>query len=154
MKIAVLYDSYYGNNKLVAEEIAKSFNTTVTLSHVKEFTKDGPYDLLVLGCPTRAMRPTGPMVRFIKTLSKEDAKQLAIYDTRMDKTKVPKFLQWMMKHLGHALETLEKKLTKKNRNWILDTNFFEVLDAEGPLKEGQLEKANSWGISLLENLSK
>jgi flavodoxin len=153
MKIAVLYDSYYGNNKQIAETIAGSFQSDVTLSSVKDFQLDSTYDLLVLGCPTRGMRPTKPMVTFIKKLRPSDTKKVAIYDTRMDKTTIPRFLVFMMKYLGHAIETMEKKLLKKDKNWILDTNYFEVIDGQGPLGEGQIEKAQKWAKSLQDNLT-
>lgn len=152
MKIAVLYDSYFGNNKQIAEEIAQCFKTDVTLSYVPDFIIDGPYDLLILGCPTRAMRPTKPMLQFIKTLTSQDAKKVAIYDTRMVKENLPKFLVWMMKLFGHAIETMEQKLRKKDPNWLLDKQYFEVVDSKGPLADQQTEKAREWALSLKDNL--
>ena len=70
MEILVVYDSYFGNT----EEIARSLCEAVPKPHVatmvkvKDFSSDQAYscDLLLIGSPTRAFRPTKAIVGMIR----------------------------------------------------------------------------------------
>ena len=62
MKTLVIYDSLYGNTKIVARSIAEAIPEKVEMSHVSEAPAfdTGAYDLLVVGGPTHGGGPPMP----------------------------------------------------------------------------------------------
>ncbi|HOO26895.1 MAG TPA: hypothetical protein PLU43_00400, partial [Lachnospiraceae bacterium] len=143
MNVMIVYDSYFGNN----EKAARIMSDAITLAHqvkavhIKEMQKRLPKetDLLVIGTPTRVFRPSGPVIRFIKSLDRDFLKDrmVSVYDTRMDvgKLDVP-ILKVLHTCRGSAAAYMEKKLLAKKAVIIGEPAGFVVCDSVGPFEEG------------------
>ena len=53
-----------------------------------------------------------------------------------------------MKLFGYAAEPISKKLRNKGAEIVIPPEGFCVNDTEGPLKEGELERAKSWILQI------
>ena len=75
MKAVVVYDTYYGNTKRVAEAIAEQLKVDgheVDLRSVREDSTSPPQaDVLFVGSPIRFGGPTGRIKKFVKKLDKD-----------------------------------------------------------------------------------
>ncbi len=91
--IWIIYDSFFGNTKKVANTISESLmrestDLDVSCHHVEEVDwqsiKEG--DTLVIGSPTRAFGPTKAIKAFLQSVltSKGKGVKIALFDTRMD----------------------------------------------------------------------
>ncbi|MGB7595434.1 MAG: flavodoxin family protein [Erysipelotrichaceae bacterium] len=153
MKTLVIYDSVFGNTKMIAEAITLGLNEDAKALHVSEATKDFEgIGLLIVGSPTRGFRPTPAITAFLKSIpaGKLDGIKIAAFDTRMDIKKVNnKFLTFMVKLSGYAVEKIEKQLIAKGGT-SLGTEWFCVSASEGPLLEGETDRAASWAGGLVK----
>jgi hypothetical protein len=74
---------------------------------------------------------------------KGDGKKAAAFDTRIDKSPML---------TGAASRGIAKRLKKAGYEVVADPESFFVDDSEGPLAEGELDRAKAWGASLAEKL--
>jgi hypothetical protein len=75
---------------------------------------------------------------------------VAAFDTRVEVAKVNSaFLTFMVKLFGYAAEPIARGLKKKGGLLVGTPAGFFVLGKEGPLEEGELERAASWAKQLL-----
>jgi hypothetical protein len=73
-------------------------------------------------------------------------KKAAAFDTRMDVKEVNKtFLTFMEKIFGYAAEPIGKALVKAGGSLALKPEGFFVHGSEGPLWDGEIERATQWG---------
>lgn len=143
MKTLVIYDSYFGNTEKIANAIGKELKgRVVKVSDIKPSDYDG-LDVLVVGSPTRAFNPTPAITNFIKSLDLDGIK-VAAFDTRMDVSKAPGILKFLAGIFGYAAEPMNKKLIRNGGKEIVEPIGFMVEDTEGPLEEGELERAKKW----------
>ena len=157
MKTLVIYESYFGNTEKVAQAIGKALGSGGAVSVVKstDFASSAlqGVDLLVVGAPTRAFRPTEGIQKFLKVLptGSLDGKRAAAFDTRMDVKKVDnKILTFMAGMFGYAAEPIAKALVKKGAVLALPAEGFTVEGSEGPMMDGELERAAEWAKKLLK----
>jgi len=147
MKTLVVYDSYFGNTAVIAETIAKELECEHIKVHAFNMDILDSYDNIIVGCPTRAFRPTKEIVSFIKKLD-NGFKNIAVFDTRVPMTdEVPKFLRIMANKFGYANDTMEKILVKKRVNLAQKSGAFFVSGNEGPLLDDEIDKAKEWANS-------
>ncbi len=111
------------------------------------------YDLLVAGSPTQGFRPTKASSALLKALTKNALKgvKVSAFDTRITEQKIKesaRFLPALVKMFGYAAEPLAEQLVAKGGQLILPAEGFFVGDTEGPLLEGELERAEAWGKQL------
>ncbi len=168
MRIAVIYESIYGNTEAVARAIADGLRVhgEVTLEPVDDRVSVD-VDLLVVGAPTHAhglptrmtrraieaaaeeaarkgqpleSGPTPALRSFLDRLAKVGGTSAACFDTRFDRSPLL---------TGSAARTIAKKLSRLNYELVAPPESFFVSDSEGPLVEGELERAGAWGASLL-----
>ena len=143
----VVYDSYFGNTQKVAEAIAEAIGGIAQkVDAVQESDLEG-LKILFVGSPTRAFRPTPAILIFIKTFEpdKLTGVKAAAFDTRIPKDKTNSgFLRFMIKLFGYADKHIEKALSKTGATIALPNEGFGVTDTEGPLVEGDLERAITW----------
>ncbi len=149
----VVFDSYFGNTAKIAEAIGEVLGDAV----VKKPAEITPVDLqacdiLVVGSPTRAFRPSPAIITFLKGLDRNalNGVRAAAFDTRfpLDQTDSG-FLRLMIKLFGYAAEKINKLLLKAGAELPLEIAGFAVLDTEGPLAEGELERAKTWAKEIL-----
>ena len=154
MNILVVYDSYFGNTEKVAQEIGSSFGDDVPVKRPADVDMGSlpGLDLLIVGAPTRGFRPSDAIKAFLKELPNGVLKdvKVAAFDTRMDPEDVDNpILKFMAGIFGYAAEPIAKGLVKKGGTQVGKPMGFVVLGSEGPLREGELEKAAEWVETLL-----
>ena len=157
MKIIIVYDSVFGNTAKVAlamEEAMKAKGEVAAIqasSFSSHLLQDCTH--LFIGSPTRAFQPTPLMKQLISQLSKKELEniQVCVFDTRMDINKVDvKILTVFAGWFGFANDTMQKKLRRKvSKGNIPDAGFF-VKESEGPLEDGELERAASWAVEQIQ----
>jgi flavodoxin I len=157
MKALVVFDSFFGNT----EKIAHAIGTELGLSDA-DIIKAGKVraeqiaglDLLIVGSPTRAFQASDDIKSFIKSLSPGSLSKtkVAAFDTRIEiNEKTPGILKVLVKIFGYAAEPIARRLVRKGGTQVLPPTGFLVLDSEGPLKEGELQKASDWVKPLKNN---
>src|SRR6476659_142533 len=149
MNTLVIYDSVYGNTAQIANAIAITFEQygptkLVQASSTPVLDLTG-IDLLALGGPTQG-HGVSPAIRDL--LDKVPSEKLLnigniAFDTRMD------IVRWLS---GSAASTIGKKLEQYQVNLLVPPESFLVAGREGPLKQGELERAAEWAHLIAENL--
>lgn len=133
MKAIVVYDSKYGNTEKIAREIGESIGAQVRLAGETQPADLNEFDLLIIGSPTHGGFPSEGIHNLLKTMSSLEGLNTAAFDTR---TKTTIF--------GYAAPKIAKSLKKKGANLLLPPEGFFVLGTEGPLMDGELERATEW----------
>lgn len=155
MKTLVVYDSVFGNTEKVALEIGRGLSQghevrTLRVSAVSQLTLEG-VQLLVVGSPTRAFRPTNGVKRFLSGLPKGSLTgvKAAAFDTRVDVSAMRSpILRSIVKRGGYAAPAIAKMLRRGGAEEVSDPEGFIVEDSEGPMREGEIERAAQWAHAL------
>jgi flavodoxin len=155
MSILVVYDSYFGNTEKIAFKIGEILGENVPVIRPDNFEIDSlsKLELLVVGAPTRAFRPSDAIKSFLKNIPDNSLKgvKVAAFDTRMDPNDVGNpILKIMVNLFGYAAKSIAKKLVKKGGNLIGEPAGFVVLGSEGPLRDNEFEKVSKWANTLLD----
>ena len=109
MNILIIFDSFFGNTEKIAGVIGESLSSehSVAVTRIDDAKTEDvkTTDLLVIGSPTRAFRPSPKIAGFIRSLTPELLKEktCAVYDTRiaLEDTQ-SRFLGFMVKLFGYA----------------------------------------------------
>lgn len=161
MKSVVVYESWFGNTRQIAEAIAAELRRA---GEVALATVDDPLppldgvDLVVVGAPTHAhalssastrrgalqrrgeSRQAGRGIRgWLRSLPEADGRAAAAFDTRIDK---PVFL------VGSASRGIGRRLERRGHVLVSRPQSFLVVDMEGPLADGELDRARAWAATL------
>jgi flavodoxin len=161
MTALVVFESMYGNTEKVAHAIAEGLGPHTRVISIDQLADDvlAGVDLLAVGGPThghgmsrlqtrrtvkhdgRTAANTEVGVRDrIPALTKKGL-IVAAFDTRLDK---PKFLT------GAASKGIARLLLRHGHILIVPPESFLVTGTEGPLVDGELERARAWGYALGE----
>lgn len=159
MKALVIFESVYGNTEKVARAIGaglaaagKVLVVPVAESRPEQLTG---LDLLVVGSPTQAFGPIAGTKEFLKTLPAQalKGKKVAAFDTRVSVAEVnSKVLTVMVGAFGYAAEKIAKELKARGGAEVVAPAGFFVADKEGPLKDGELERAAAWAGEIVKQL--
>ena len=172
MKALVVYGSVYGNTEKIARSIAGAISPAIAsgvslgvnvgneveLQGVMETdpTSLGELDLLIVGSPTQQFKPIAPVSSFLKRIPAGSLKgvKVAAFDTRITQTMIDQSdpLPIFVKIFGYAAAPILSALEKKGGKRIAEPMGFFVEDTEGPLQEGELERAASWGEEVVKSL--
>jgi flavodoxin len=151
MKALILYDSVFGNTGKISQVMHEELQTICEskLKSVDSFSIAdlNSLELIVVGSPTRAFTMTPKMKTLLKSLPKEKMKGIRYltFDSRMNVAEVDnKFLTFMAGTFGYASEKIAKMLHKKDCRAAGNSEVFYVKESEGPLLDGELEKARKW----------
>jgi len=151
MKALVVYDSVFGNTARIAQAIAAALPAlAVPVGEVDNDMLAG-LDLLIVGSPTRGFRPTEDTAAMLKGLpvGHLTGTQGAAFDTRMQLEAIDsKALRFMVDKGGYAASTIARNLQKKGAAMAAEPEGFLVTGEEGPLLQGELERAAAWGAGL------
>jgi flavodoxin I len=156
MNTLIVYDSYFGNT----EKVAHSIGNTLAQLHAVQVVRISELQtaqlqnvqLLVVGSPTRAFRPSDAARAFLKNIPSRSLKEVkvAAFDTRVDITKVNSAILTFFVYLfGYAAEPIARNLQKKGGKLVGKPEGFFVLGKEGPLEENELERAAAWAKQLV-----
>jgi flavodoxin len=159
----IVYDSVFGNTEKIAFAIGASIGAatgapvdglpgpqgncqTLSVSQVTPEKMRG-LDLLIIGSPTRGFRPTEGMAKLLGGLSNKQLQgvRVAAFDTRIALEQIESsVLRFIVDKGGYAARTIAKTLQKKGGDLIAPPEGFYVTGEQGPLKEGELERAAEW----------
>ena len=146
MKALVVYDSTYSNTEKIAKAIGAALTGDVKVLRAAEANAAelNSYDLIVIGSPTYGGRPMPSMADFMNKISESaiNGKKVAAFDTRIP-TKIVKIF-------GFAADRIAKNLKDKGANLVVPAEAFYVAGKEGPLKDGELERAAVWAKTLIK----
>ena len=146
MKKLVIYDSQYGNTKKIAEAVANAIKgDLVGVEELSEELVEGA-SLLVVGSPTQGGRPTQRLQDFFFTLPGDSLKGVSIasFDTRLKESNLNFALKLLVKTIGYAASKMETLLVSKGGRVVNTAEGFFVKGKEGPLMDGELERAIKW----------
>lgn len=155
MQVLILYESFFGNTKEIAHVIADAIEgaeevTVREISTVDPGTMQMP-DLLIVGSPTRGFRPSPATMEFISRLPESHMldQMFAAFDTRIALSYIKSgVLRFIVKTGGYAASVIEKKLRQKGGVPIVPCDGFCVVDREGPLLNGELDRARKWASGI------
>jgi len=139
MKTLIVYDSAFGNTEKIARAIGGAMTGEVRVARVGEVNQNDlkGIELLIIGSPTQAGTATAAIKGFIDGMPKGSLKGISVsaFDTRIS----GRFASL----LGYAAGRMARRLKRKGAS-LVSTDGFIVNGREGPLKEGELERAAAW----------
>lgn len=154
MKALIVYDSMYGNTEKIAKAIGGAIAGEVKVLRVSEANPSDlkSADFLIMGSPTQGFRATKPVQTFIESIPGGALEGISVvaFDTRMPASDVGKGLRFIMKMGGYAAQRIADALKKKGGNLVAPPEGFFVKDREGPLKDGELERAADWAQVIMK----
>ena len=164
MDALVVVESVFGNTRAVADAIATGLAGRMTVRTTD--VTDAPstvsdVDLIVVGGPTHAFGMTRPATRraaadqsggtvpadsvglreWLATLPAGTA-AAATFDTRMGQLRIP----------GSAAKGAARMLAKRGYWMLTRPMTFQVAGTQGPLLDGERERAAAWGAELARQL--
>jgi flavodoxin I len=147
VKTLVVYDSVYGNTEKIAQAIGEAIGGEVEVLRVDkvDVSRLKDLDLLFVGAPTHGGRPSPPMREFLDRLRAPvlEGTRVAAFDTRHSSKLTVIF--------GYAAGRIAKSLKQKGGTPLGSPEGFLVTGTEGPLKEGELERAAAWAKKIAES---
>lgn len=157
MKALVVYDSVYGNTAKIAEAIGQALGAGAEVQMVRaaeaRLEMLAGVKLLLVGSPTQKFTMLPATRRFLKSIpaGKLAGVKVAAFDTRMTQADVDKvkILAVFVKLFGYAAEPIGKLLQKAGGAAAIAPAGFFVLGTEGPLLDGELERAAGWAHKIL-----
>lgn len=154
MKILVVYDSMYGNTARVAGAVGDALRprAEVRVMPVAEATPDalGEADMLFVGSPTQRFRPLPSVSSRLRELARGSLRNVGVaaFDTRIQveaaHSAVLSFFVRLFGPSAYAVRHIERALRRAGGTLVLPGEGFFVDGTEGPLKEGELERAGQW----------
>lgn len=156
MKTVVLYESFFGNTRQIAEAIGNSLtqNNEVRVRNISEVSWNEITDaeILIVGSATRAFRPCEATKQFLKNIPDNGLKEIkvAAFDTRILLSEIQsKVARYLVDKGGYAAKHIAKALEKKGAELVLPPEGFFVKGENGPLAEGELERASKWAEQIV-----
>jgi len=156
MKALVVFESFFGNTEKIANAVAGGLAARgeVTMRKVADLRPEElkNFDLVVVGSPTRGFQPSDGTKALLKALPAGTLQgvKVAAFDTRMDVKEVNNaFLTFMEKIFGYAAEPIGRALVKAGGTLVGKPQGYFVHGSEGPLWDGELERAAAWGEQLV-----
>jgi flavodoxin I len=151
MKALIVYDSVFGNTEKVAQAMGTALadHGEVVLRRVGDVQGQelAGIDVLLVGSPTRAFSPTPAMKAWVKAIAQQRLRgvKVAAFDTRIAVEDTnSRILPPLVKVFGYAAKPISEGLRKKGGEVVLDPEGFFVQGTEGPVKDGELERAAEW----------
>ncbi|WP_345044176.1 flavodoxin family protein [Georgenia daeguensis] len=162
MGALVVYESMYGNTRAVAEAVAEGLRTVMPTEVVEvgqaPELESLETDLLVVGAPTHAFGLSRPETR-------RDAYERAGHPVISEATGVREWLgaaYSVREHLpvasfdthvkapfpGSAHASVAKRIARLGGEPVGRGQSFRVHGYEGPLLDGEIERARTWGAEL------
>ncbi|MDH5450268.1 MAG: flavodoxin family protein [Candidatus Bathyarchaeota archaeon] len=154
LKVIVVYESKYGNTKLVAETIIEGMSRVEGIETVIKELKDvdlnkiAVYDAILIGSPNHYGGPTKGVKEFIDRLGKFhlNGKLFAVFDTYLGKKSdyfFEKAVKKMVKIINEKIPALKQ---------IAPGLSLKVQGMKGPIVEGELPKCKEFGKKIANQL--
>ena len=161
MRTMVVYDSMYGNTKHIAEAIGKALGLEedvgiLQVGQVKPEQLAG-LTLLIVGSPTQRFSPTGATTSLLKSIPANglEGVKVAAFDTRITEAEIGKvrILAFFVSMFGYAAKPIADRLQRKGGELAAPPEGFYVGGTEGPLLEGELERAADWAREIAQRIT-
>jgi len=150
MKALIAYDSMFGNTEKIAQSISDILAESVNVEMVK-ISKLNPkelkgFELVFVGSPTHRCKPSESVNVFLDNIPRRALKGISVasFDTRYHMSK------WLLWLAGSATKRIARKLKSKRGILLLKPESFIVTGREGPLEDGELERASLWSKTIIE----
>ena len=150
MKSLIVYFSRYGNTQKIAEAMAGRLGSAgpVHVIGVDQLTAPDltGADLVVAGTPTHRMNLPEAVRPVFETLPRRILRgtPVAAFDTSY------KMSAWLARFT--AARRLLSKFRKLGGKRVLPPETFHVMEKEGPLYDGEIERAREWASLILERI--
>ena len=151
MKALVVYDSFFGNTEQIARAIGNALGAAeeVEVRRLADLRPEqlAGLDLLIVGSPTRAVKPSPNTTAFLKAIPAGGLQgiKVAAFDTRISPEDTGSaVLKFFVKLFGYAADPIAKRLQQKGGTLVIPPEGFIVKGSEGPLKDGELDRAANW----------
>ena len=153
MKALVVYDSVFGNTEKIAQAIAKGLGAETQCLRAGAVTiaQLTAADTIIMGSPTRSFAATPAMMSLLEAIPADAlaGKKVAAFDTRILMAGIKGLLfKKIIDKGGYAAPIIAEKLQSKGGILALPAEGFFVKGEEGPLVNGELERAEDWGKTL------
>ena len=149
-KVFVVYDTKYGNTKLVAEKIVEGMREVegieTAISDVEEVNLENvaDSDAILIGSPNHIGRPARSIRKFIDKLGKPDlkAKWVAVFDT------------YLVGDFEKAVKKMEKRIGEKvpGLKLMIPGLSIKVGGTKGPILDEELPKCKDFGRKIATQL--
>jgi len=149
-RVFIIYDTKYGNTKLVAEKIAegmrelKGMETEISDVKKVDLKEIDSFDAILIGAPTHFGGPSRTIKKFIDKLGKLKlkAKGVAVFDT------------FLGEDFEKGVKKMEERLGEKVPPLRLMTSGLSIrVDGmKGPITEGEFPKAIEFGKKIAASL--
>ena len=157
MKALVVYDSQFGNTEKIAQAIAHELSSRMNIEILRvgnvKLEHLAGISFLITGSPTQRFRPTEGITNFIKGLPQDSLNgvKVAAFDTRLTEEEIEeiRILAFFVRIFGYAAKPISNGLKKKGGDLVLPPEGFYVEGMEGPLIEGELERASDWAKQII-----
>jgi flavorubredoxin len=160
MKAVVVYESHWGNTEEIARAIAEGIGPEAKVLTTEEASTEAvtDVDLLVVGAPVIAFGLPSPRAEDVVAATADEAPrppamvhpsmfwwlndlprgtgQAAAFETH---------IRWAP---GGATGAIERGLQRKGYRITADSGKFVVKGRYGPLRDGELDRARTWGTGL------
>lgn len=158
MKALVVYESFFGNTEQVAQAVAEvlAAHADVVVKRVSEVqpAQLTGLDLLVVGSPTRAFRPSPGTSAWLAQLPAGSLTgvKVAAFDTHIPIEGIKsRLVRALLRPLltRYAAKPIADRLQSKGGTLVVPPEGFGVQGTEGPLVAGELERARAWASQIL-----
>jgi flavodoxin len=147
MKVLVVYDSKFGNTERIAQVIAGRLQRhgSVELMNVELAPRTMPQslNLLVVGGPTQGHGASPALRDWLEGLEPTHGVRAGAFDTRFAKPR------WLT---GSAAGVIARRLNRLGFDLVRDPESFFVAHSEGPLLDGEDDRAAAWAERLANHL--
>ena len=152
VKVFVVYDSKYGNTKLVAEKIVEGIKEVdgieTAIGYAKEVNPEevAVSDGVVIGAPNHMGKPSRTIRKFVDKLAEAEvkAKWTAVFDTYMGRPR----------ENDRAMKKLEKTVTEKIPSLKIMTPGLSVRveHMSGPITDGEFPRIRDFGNKIAQQM--
>ena len=149
MNTLVVYFSKFGHTRKIAEQIAQTLQShgsvrAIAADQLNPADLTG-LDLLIFGTPTHRMNLPEALRPILASLPRRCLRgvEYAAFDTSY------KMSAWLQPFT--ASKKLSGKLRKLGGKRLVPPQTFHVVEREGPLYDGELERAREWAQALLKH---
>ena len=151
MKALVVYDSVFGNTEKIAQAMGQALPAELGAEVLRvgdvQPTQLTGLELLLVGSPTRAFRPTPAITKLLGSIQPGILRgtRVAAFDTRIAPQDIKSpVLRKVVSFMGYADKHIANKLRRSGGTQAIASEGFFVQDSEGPLKDGELDRAVEW----------
>ena len=141
MNTLIIYDSTFGNTAQIAQAMADKLGehgtVRIALAGEADLSEMKEINLLILGGPTQRHGISPSMHALLDRLPRRTLRGAgaAAFDTRY------RMAAWKS---GSAAQSIASRIKRTGASLLVEPESFFVAEREGPLEEGELERAAHW----------